>query len=79
MHDPECADIVAVGAGPTGSLLALLLADEGVRVIVAEKSEDVPPLPRAAHIDHEATRIFQALGPAEKVAHISRPVSRCDF
>lgn len=72
-------DVLIVGAGPTGSTLALLLAQQGLRVIVTDKAADIYPLPRAAHIDHETLRIFQALGLAEPIVASSRPVGRYDF
>ena len=60
-------DVLIAGGGPTGVTLAILLAKRGVRVIVAEKEQDIYPLPRAAHIDHEGMRILQEAGAAEGV------------
>ena len=62
MAQDRTCDVLIVGAGPTGSALALFLAQQGVRVLIADKAADIYPLPRAAHIDHETVRIFQALG-----------------
>lgn len=75
-HD---CDVLIVGAGPTGSVLALLLALNGVRVLIADCEADIYALPRAAHVDHEAMRIFQAIGVAEPIAASSRQASRYDF
>lgn len=72
-------DVLIVGGGPVGVTLALLLAQEGVRAIIAEKSADIYPLPRAAHIDHEIVRIFQALGVADEIMATSRTADRYDF
>ena len=72
-------DVLIVGGGPTGVTLAVLLAQAGIKVIVAEKEADVHPLPRAAHIDHEGMRILQAAGVAEAVMATSRRVARYDF
>ena len=72
-------DVLVVGAGPTGSTLALLLAREGLSVAIAEREHDIYSLPRAAHIDHEAMRIFQTLGLADDIAGSSRTVARYDF
>lgn len=72
-------DVLIVGGGPVGVALALLLAQEGVHAIVAEKSADIYPLPRAAHIDHEIVRIFQSLGVADEIMATSRVADRYDF
>lgn len=72
-------DVLIAGGGPTGVTLAVLLAQRGVRVIVAEKEADIYPLPRAAHIDHECMRILQEAGVAGEVMAGSRRASRYDF
>lgn len=72
-------DVLIVGAGPTGASLALLLARQQARVILADKDADIYPLPRAAHVDHEVMRIFQALGVADEIMATSRTTSRYDF
>lgn len=72
-------DVLVVGAGPVGVLTAILLAQQGVDVIVTDKAEDIYPLPRAAHIDHETMRILQAAGVADAVAAASRPAAVYDF
>jgi 3-(3-hydroxy-phenyl)propionate hydroxylase len=79
MADGEDCDVVIIGAGPVGVTLALLLARQGVRVIAAEREPDIYPLPRAAHIDHEIVRIFQALGVADEIMATSRVARRYDF
>ncbi len=72
-------DVLIAGGGPTGVTLAVLLAQRGVRVVVAEKEADIYPLPRAAHLDHEAIRILQDAGVAEEVVATSRRSARYDF
>lgn len=72
-------DVLVVGAGPTGVTLGLLLARQGVRTIVIDKEGEIYPLPRAAHIDHETMRTFQALGVADAIAATCRTSSRYDF
>jgi 3-(3-hydroxy-phenyl)propionate hydroxylase len=72
-------DVLVAGGGPTGVTLAILLAQRGVKVIVAEKEADIYPLPRAAHIDHECMRILQEAGVADEVMKSSRRASRYDF
>lgn len=72
-------DVLVIGGGPTGVTLAILLAQRGVKVMVAEKEADIYPLPRAAHIDHECMRILQEAGIADEVMKTSRRASRYDF
>jgi NADPH-dependent 2,4-dienoyl-CoA reductase/sulfur reductase-like enzyme len=38
-------DVLIAGGGPTGVTLAVLLAQRGVKVIVADKEADIYPLP----------------------------------
>jgi 3-(3-hydroxy-phenyl)propionate hydroxylase len=64
-----------VGAGPTGSTVALLLAGLGVSCTVVERRADVHPLPRAVHLDDEAVRVLQRIGVADAFAEISQPAS----
>ncbi len=78
-HGRFDCDVLIAGGGPTGVTLALLLARRGVSVIVAEKEADIYPLPRAAHLDHEAIRILQEAGVADAVIATSRTTERYDF
>jgi 3-(3-hydroxy-phenyl)propionate hydroxylase len=77
--DAMDADVLIIGAGPTGIALAIALAQEGVSVIVADKADDIYPLPRAAHIDHETMRILQGLGVGDAVMAKSRAARGYDF
>ncbi|MBI1197031.1 MAG: bifunctional 3-(3-hydroxy-phenyl)propionate/3-hydroxycinnamic acid hydroxylase [Phenylobacterium sp.] len=72
-------DVLIVGMGPVGAALAALLGDLGVRTLVVERDREVYPLPRAAHFDHEAMRLFQQLGIAEDVLAHARPVPDYEF
>ena len=78
MIDFDC-DVLIAGGGPTGVTLAILLAQRGVKVIVAEKTAEIYPMPRAAHLDHECIRILQEAGVADAVMATSRRVPRYDF
>lgn len=55
-------EVLICGLGPVGQLLALLLGDLGVGVIAVDESDGPYDLPRAAAIDDEVLRIFQAVG-----------------
>lgn len=72
-------DVVVVGAGPVGLVAALLLAKQGISVLLLEKERSIFPLPRAAHIDHEIMRIFQSIGVADDVASSSEVSTRYEF
>lgn len=72
-------DVLIIGGGPVGVTGALLLAKHGLSVVVAEREAGIYPLPRAAHIDHEAMRIFQAAGVADDVLATTREAGCYDF
>src|SRR6185295_2058156 len=55
-------DVLICGLGPVGQLLALLLGDHGVRTLAFDREPEPYDLPRAAVIDDEVLRIFQAVG-----------------
>lgn len=60
-------DVIIVGLGPTGAALAGLLGQRGLRVAAFDKLPTLYPLPRAIGLDHEAMRVMQELGVADKV------------
>ncbi|AHK27393.1 monooxygenase [Rhodococcus opacus PD630] len=62
MHSTLDSDVLIIGCGPVGKLLALRLAEAGHRITVAERFVDSFALPRAVTHDSEAARIFQAVG-----------------
>lgn len=55
-------DVLIVGAGPVGLLLAHLLGQGGVRALVLERDEALSDEPRAVGLDPESLRTFQGLG-----------------
>lgn len=55
-------DVAIVGLGPTGSTLANLCGEWGLRTVVFERSTAPYPQPRACHLDAEIARVFQHLG-----------------
>ena len=61
------ADVIVVGLGPTGAALTGLLAQRGLRVAAFDRLPDLYPLPRAIGMCHEAMRLFQELGIAERL------------
>ncbi len=54
-------DVVIVGAGPVGLLLAHILGQGGVRVRVLERDSALSDEPRAVGLDPESLRTFQGL------------------
>lgn len=67
----EDTDVLVVGAGPTGLLLANLLGSMGVKTTLIERNETTVQEPRAVSIDDESLRALQAAGLAETVAAIT--------
>lgn len=62
--DPE---VCIVGLGPTGLVLAHLLAERGIRVLVLEREPESYGMARAVYTDDECLRILQAAGVADEV------------
>lgn len=61
------ADVLIIGAGPVGLMLANLLGQQGVHVLLVEKSETLIDYPRAVGIDDEALRAMQTVGLVDEV------------
>lgn len=54
-------DVIIVGYGPVGRVLALQLGGRGHRIAVVERQAASYPLPRAVHFDDEIARLLQSL------------------
>ncbi|WP_020495865.1 bifunctional 3-(3-hydroxy-phenyl)propionate/3-hydroxycinnamic acid hydroxylase [Sciscionella marina] len=59
-------DVVVVGYGPTGLVLASALGKAGHRVAVFERWPALYGLPRLTHIDGETARIIQSTGDVDQ-------------
>lgn len=55
-------DVIVLGYGPVGQLLALMLGKQGRSVAVCDRWAERYPLPRAVCIDHEIYRVLAANG-----------------
>src|SRR5262245_33794311 len=66
-------DALIVGFGPVGATMANLLARKGLRVAVIDAERGIYGKPRALTFDHEAMRIFQACGLAQRIAEFTAP------
>ncbi|HLP70163.1 MAG TPA: bifunctional 3-(3-hydroxy-phenyl)propionate/3-hydroxycinnamic acid hydroxylase [Rhizobium sp.] len=58
-------DVLIVGLGPVGAVVAILLGRQGVRTLAIDRAADIFKAPRAIALDNEALRILQAAGLAE--------------
>ena len=66
MQNKNC-NVLIVGFGPTGAVLANLLSKYNLSIHVLEKESRVYNLPRAVHFDDEIMRIFKSIGIYEKL------------
>ncbi len=71
--DTVDGDVAIVGAGPSGLVLAVLLAQLGRSVVVAEQWPVPYALPRAVHFDHEVGRLLQSCGIGDELRALSEP------
>ncbi len=58
-------DVVVVGLGPVGAVVANLLGAYGIRTLVVEQATAINRSPRAIALDNEALRVLQLAGLAE--------------
>lgn len=63
----KATDVLIIGAGPVGLMLANLLGQQGVNVLVIEKNDTLIDYPRAVGIDDEALRAMQTVGLVDEV------------
>ena len=65
---PARCDVAIVGAGPIGLMLANLLGLAGLDVVVIERNDSLPGLPRAIAYDAETLRLFAQVGLFDAIA-----------
>ncbi len=76
--EPDC-DVLVCGLGPVGQLLALLLGRAGVSVVAVDQASKPFELPRAAVVDDEVLRIFQAAGVEREILAESQRQEEVSF
>jgi 3-(3-hydroxy-phenyl)propionate hydroxylase len=76
---PDHVDVLIVGLGPTGAVLANLLGQQGWRVAAIDRDADIYYAPKAVHFDDEIMRIFQAAGLADVIAETAEPFTHMAF
>lgn len=72
-------DVLIVGLGPVGAVLAALCAKLGLSVRAVEKDTAVYRLPRAVQIDYEVLRLLNIVGVADDVLTNSCASSGYEF
>jgi 3-(3-hydroxy-phenyl)propionate hydroxylase len=72
-------DLIVVGLGPTGAMLANLMGLRGHSVLCVERDQDIYYSPKAVHFDDEIMRIFQSAGLAEEIARTSESFAEMAF
>ena len=72
LADVDC-DVAIVGAGPSGLVLGVLLAQLGRSVVVLEQWPAPYRLPRAVHFDDEVGRVLQSCGIGDEVRAVAEP------
>ncbi|MET1043032.1 MAG: NAD(P)/FAD-dependent oxidoreductase [Microbacteriaceae bacterium] len=68
-------DVLIVGGGPVGLLLAVLLAQHGIDVQVLERRDTVSTRTRAIGIHPPALAVLAEAGVADEVLRLSAPIS----
>lgn len=79
MPDKEEYDLIIVGAGPVGMMIANLVGITGLRVLVLEQLPSLIDYPRGVGMDDECLRVFQAAGLVDKVIPFTFPNQWLDF
>ncbi|SEQ20527.1 3-(3-hydroxy-phenyl)propionate hydroxylase [Faunimonas pinastri] len=72
-------DVVILGYGPVGAILANQLGRDGLSVLAVDQMADIYDKPRAINIDHEVMRVLQSVGLADAIEPLTLPHPGTDF
>jgi 2-polyprenyl-6-methoxyphenol hydroxylase-like FAD-dependent oxidoreductase len=72
-------DVVIVGAGPVGQVLAVLLGRRGWQIGLLEKQPVPYGRPRAVHFDGEVARLLQAVGVTDEEGAWTQPLDAYEW
>src|SRR5689334_5794971 len=67
------ADVLVVGAGPTGLMLANQLARRGVRVLIIDRHPGPSRETRALGVQARTLEIYSRLGIADRAVELGKP------
>lgn len=70
--------VIIVGAGPTGVMLAHLLGQKNISVVLVEKEADIFPVTRATHLDAETLRNLQMTGLMDELKEYTQSITYFD-
>jgi 3-(3-hydroxy-phenyl)propionate hydroxylase len=73
-QEPITTDVVIIGFGPVGAMLANFLGLQGISTMVLEREAAILDLPRAVHFDDEVMRLLQTVDLAQAMqpfVHVS--------
>lgn len=73
------SEVMIIGAGPVGLMIANYLGAQGINVTVIEQLPTLIDYPRAIGIDDESLRTFQAVGLASEVVPYTTPYHAMRF
>ncbi|WP_257170440.1 bifunctional 3-(3-hydroxy-phenyl)propionate/3-hydroxycinnamic acid hydroxylase [Bradyrhizobium sp. SRS-191] len=69
----EHYQVVIIGFGPTGAVIASLLGRAGIATLAIDRAREIYDKPRAIALDHEIMRLFDNLGIAGEVSRYVAP------
>ncbi|QOY93732.1 FAD-dependent monooxygenase [Massilia sp. UMI-21] len=72
-------DVLIAGAGPTGMVLALALAKQGIRVCIVDRTDGPGMTSRAMAVQARTLELYRPLGLADEVAAAGRPNHRINL